>query len=79
MSRKIFTGWRTVIPGKCFDCGEDDMWYCDGRGSILCACQACPDCGILDAYGFHEDGCPQIEDRRGACRPEQNCERNSTG
>jgi hypothetical protein len=25
-------------------------------------CQACADCGILDAYGFHEHGCPALGD-----------------
>lgn len=60
MSATVFTGWRTVTPGRCLACGSDD-WSCDGRGNILCSCQSCPDCGILDAYGFHEAGCPQLD------------------
>jgi len=56
----VFTGWRTVTPGKCFECGSADEWQCDGRGNVLCSCQACPDCGIVDAYGFHEPGCPVL-------------------
>lgn len=60
MATSCFTGWRTVTPGRCMNCGSDDAWSCDGRGNVLCDCQACPDCGILDAYGFHESGCPQI-------------------
>ncbi len=61
MTRSVFTGWRTVVPGECFQCGSDDDWTCDGRGNVLCGCQACVDCGILDAYGFHDPGCPQLD------------------
>lgn len=62
MAATVFTGWRTVTPGACSECGCDDDWTCDGRGNVMCGCQACPDCGLLDAYGFHETGCPQLAD-----------------
>jgi len=55
MAATVFTGWREVTPGKCWVCGYDDDWSCDGRGNILCSCQACPDCNIIDAYGLHND------------------------
>ena len=58
--KTVNTGWRTVTPGECFNCGCDDDWHVDGRGNIMCGCQACPDCGILDAEGFHEEDCPQL-------------------
>jgi hypothetical protein len=58
----VFTGWKTVTPGKCCECGENDQWECDGRGNIMCNCQACPDCGILDAYNFHNSGCPMLKE-----------------
>lgn len=63
MAATVFTGWRTITPGKCFECGETDNWQCDGRGNVLCDCQACPDCGIVDAYGFHEANCPQLAEQ----------------
>jgi len=56
----VFTGWRSITPGPCYFCGFDDSWTCDGRGNVMCECQACVDCGIVDCYGFHEPGCPQI-------------------
>jgi hypothetical protein len=59
--KTLFTGWRTVTPGECAECGFDDEWIVDGRGNILCSCQACPDCGIVDAYGFHEQDCTALE------------------
>lgn len=62
MAKSCFTGWRTVTPGACHECGESDDYSCDGRGNVLCACQACPDCGLLDAYGFHESDCAQLGD-----------------
>ena len=62
MAITVNTGWRNVQPGRCAECGFDDDWTADGRGNILCGCQACPDCGILDAYGFHESGCPQLRE-----------------
>ena len=48
--------------GKCFECGSEDDWHEDGRGNVLCGCQACPDCGMVDAYGFHNAGCPQVRE-----------------
>lgn len=61
MSTTVFTGWRMITPGKCSVCGSDDDWVCDGRGNVLCGCQACPDCYELSAYGFHKSGCPALE------------------
>lgn len=60
--KTVFTGWKTVTPGKCFVCGDTETWQCDGQGNILCDCQACPDCGLVDAYNFHEPNCPTLED-----------------
>lgn len=60
--KTVNTGWRNVTPGKCLQCGSDDDWQVDGRGNVLCSCQACPDCGIVDAYGFHEPGCSQVKE-----------------
>jgi hypothetical protein len=62
MARTVFTGWRSVTGGKCGICGSEDGWQCDGRGNVLCDCQACPDCGIVDAYGFHNPGCSTLEE-----------------
>ena len=61
--KTVSTGWRTVTPGACMGCGSDDEWECDGRGNILCSCQACPDCDIVDAYGFHNAGCSRLSSR----------------
>lgn len=60
MAKTVFTGWRTVTPGECYECGYDDRWECDGRGNILCECQACEFCGILDAYGAHKSDCQEL-------------------
>ena len=60
--RTLNTGWRRHTPGACSECGSNDEWTVDGRGNIQCACQACPDCLIIDAYGFHEPGCPTLAD-----------------
>lgn len=57
----VNTGWRTVTPGDCDVCGFDDGWQVDGRGNILCDCQACPDCNLVSAYNFHEPGCPMLD------------------
>lgn len=57
----VNTEWRKKTPGKCGLCGETDGWTVDGRGNVLCECQACPDCGIIDAYGFHNPGCPELD------------------
>lgn len=65
MAEIVFTGWRMVQPGKCLDCGFDDGWQVDGRGNVLCDCQACPDCGSVDAYGFHSVGCPVLDEQEG--------------
>lgn len=62
MAKSVFTGWRTVTPGKCCECGCDDDWSDDGRGNVLCGCQACAECGELSAYGFHAQGCPALEE-----------------
>lgn len=62
MAKVVSTGWRVVAPGDCLLCGSTDDWEVDGRGNILCSCQACPECGILDAYGFHEQGCPRLKE-----------------
>ncbi len=56
----VNTGWRKITPGACLECGESDGWEVDGRGNVLCECQACPDCHLLDAYGMHEHNCPQL-------------------
>ena len=47
MATTVFTGWRKVTPGNCLSCGFDDGWHCDGRGTIRCDRQACPDCGSV--------------------------------
>jgi len=60
--KTVFTGWKIITPGNCNVCGFDNDWQCDGRGNILCSCQACPDCFIVDAYGFHEVNCPQLKE-----------------
>lgn len=58
MAKTVSTGWRSITPGECVECGSDDCWDCDGRGAVLCSCQACPYCGMLSAEGFHEQDCP---------------------
>ena len=35
--------------------------YSDGRGNVLCDCQACIECNLKDAYGFHNPGCPALD------------------
>jgi hypothetical protein len=60
MSAAVHTGWRSVVPGNCSACGYPDGWTVDGRGNVMCECEACPDCGCLDAYGFHDSGCPVL-------------------
>ena len=71
MAKTVDTGWRKVTPGPCDACGFDDGWTCDGRGNVMCDCQACPDCGIVDAYGFHEPGCPVLADAERRGRPQK--------
>jgi hypothetical protein len=48
MATEVFTGWRTVRPGACDDCGFDDGWECDGSGTITCECEEEVDdsCGV---------------------------------
>lgn len=59
--RSVYTGGRhSVTPGKCSECGSDDAWTCDGRGNVMCDCQACPDC--RNPYGFHDHGCPTLRE-----------------
>ncbi|TFH47691.1 MAG: hypothetical protein E4G89_07535 [Methanothrix sp.] len=62
MAKTVNTGWRTVNPGECFQCGMDSDWEVDGRGNILCSCQACTECGELSAYNFHDESCPLLEE-----------------
>lgn len=59
--KTVHTGWRSVTPGPCDACGYDDGWTVDGRGNVLCDCQACPSCGLVDAYGMHEPGCSVLD------------------
>lgn len=59
MAKSVFTGWRTVTPGKCSCCGSDDDWDCDGRGTVYCGCQTCCECGMFDG---HEIGCQAAKD-----------------
>jgi len=67
MAKSVFTGWRTITPGACDGCGYDDDYECDGRGNVLCGCQACPECGMLDAYGFHDGTCAMLERSQPEC------------
>lgn len=60
MAKTVSTGWRTITPGACRECGFDAGWDCNERGNVLCDCQVCPDCDVLDAYGFHNPGCPVL-------------------
>lgn len=61
MSLKVFTGWRTVVPGPCSVCGCSDDWDCDGAGHIYCSCQCCPDCGEHDGHSQDCDANNQEE------------------
>lgn len=38
MARTVSTGYRTVTPGECGECGSDSDYGCDGRGTVLCSC-----------------------------------------
>lgn len=38
MAKRVFTGWRTVEPGPCRDCGCDSDYGCNGLGAVLCSC-----------------------------------------
>jgi hypothetical protein len=55
-------GGRTRRPGYCLESGFDDGWDHDEEGEIICACQACPDRGMLSCKGTHKRECPQRED-----------------
>ena len=59
MAKTVFTGWRSVTPGKCRVCGSDDDWDCDGRGAVFCGCQCCPECGEHDD---HTHCCPEAQE-----------------
>ncbi len=61
MATSVFTGWRTVTPGMCECCGSTEDWDCDGRGTVFCECQRCPECGGWDG---HDSGCPILEEAR---------------
>ncbi len=52
MGKIVFTGWRHITPGKCFNCGESEDWECDGRGTVYCSCQTCPECGEFDGHSY---------------------------
>lgn len=56
--REVFTGWRTVKPGKCMECGSDDGWNVDGRGTVYCDCQRCSECNEFDG---HDANCSELE------------------
>lgn len=59
MATTVFTGWRTITPGPCDCCGSDCDWDCDGRGTVYCSCQCCPECGGWDG---HDPSCPVVLD-----------------
>ena len=59
MAATVSTGWRLVTPGKCFVCGSDEDWQCDGRGMVFCSCQCCAFCGELDG---HDAACSMLVD-----------------
>lgn len=62
--KTVSTGYHSVTPGNCPECGADDDYECDGRGNVTCGCQSCPGCGSRDVYGFHERDCTVITDAR---------------
>lgn len=59
----VHDGWRWITPGKCCECGERDDWYTDVRGSLVCGCQACPECGMVPVVRYHEVDCPTLTER----------------
>lgn len=67
MATTVFTGWRTVTPGKCSFCGDDSDWECDGYGTVFCGCQRCPECYTFDG---HSPRCSAIEDEGPTSQPE---------
>jgi hypothetical protein len=58
MAKTVQQGFRSVTPGQCAACGFDDDWRVDGRETIYCSCQTCPECGMFDGC---EIGCPERE------------------
>jgi hypothetical protein len=54
MTATVSTGYRTLTPGACSECGATDDWSCDGRGTVYCSCQCCSECGEFDG---HNAGC----------------------
>lgn len=50
MAKTVSTGWRKITPGKCSECGFDDDWSCDGRGTVYCGCEVCPECAGFDGH-----------------------------
>lgn len=64
MAKSVFTGWRTVTPGACTICGFDTDWEVDGRGSVYCSCQWCPDC---EEVGEHAQWCSENPARCNEC------------
>lgn len=67
MATTVFTGWRTVTPGKCDVCGYDSDWECDGRGTVFCSCQRCPECHTFDG---HAPCCSALEYEGPTSQPE---------
>jgi len=61
MARTVFTGWRTLTPGRCLSCGFDDAWACDGRGTLYCeTCDTCSECAV--ELGGHAPGCSELRE-----------------
>lgn len=61
MAISVFTGWKTVTPGPCKECGSDDLYADNGRGVVFCNCQTCPGCLEFDGHAPH---CPDVESER---------------
>lgn len=71
MSAVVFSPMgRRIVPGRCVVCGYSDDWECDGRGTIFCSCQCCPQCGEHDG---HTGGCELIEG------DDEDCESDADG
>ena len=57
MSASVFIGvGRKVTPGACLYCGSTEDWEADGRDTIFCSCQRCPECGEHEG---HAAGCSE--------------------
>lgn len=52
---------RRITPGRCLECGERDGWDIDGRGTIFCECQTCPQCGEHDGHAGECECAPDSE------------------